>query len=116
MTIASPDVFELLILHKRVSLVVATPLYIQLCAYLHSPQEDISSDLFAKLLSCSPSELAERLSLHQPAKRVTEVARQLFEAGFGAAAGSLLLFAQQCHPHTLTVSDGVTYVSRLMRR
>ncbi|KAL5481479.1 hypothetical protein EMCRGX_G021646 [Ephydatia muelleri] len=114
--IMSADVFELLIVKKQVSLVVSLPFYIQLSAHLQSPQEDISTELFTKVLSCSASELSERLSLNQPAKRVREVAQQLFDGGFKAAAGSLVLSTQQFHPNTLTVSDGVTYVNRLMRR
>jgi len=112
----SADVFELLILKKQVSLVVSMSFYIQLSAHLQSPQEDISTELFTKVLTCSPSELSERLSLNQPAKRVREVAQQLFGGGFKAAAGSLLLSTQQFHPHTLTVNDAVTYVNRLMRK
>ena len=114
--IMSADVFELLIVKKQVSLVVSLPFYIQLSAHLQLPQEDISTELFTKVLSCSASELSERLSLNQPAKRVREVAQQLFDGGFKAAAGSLVLSTQQFHPNTLTVSDGVTYVNRLMRR
>ena len=114
--IMSADVFELLIVKKQVSLVVSLPFYIQLSAHLQSPQEDISTELFTKVLSCSASELSERLSLNQPAKRVREVAQQLFDGGLKAAAGSLVLSTQQFHPNTLTVSDGVTYVNRLMRR
>eukprot|EP00731_Ephydatia_muelleri_P015816 Em0009g240a len=114
--IMSADVFELLIVKKQVSLVVSLPFYIQLSAHLQLPQEDISTELFTKVLSCSASELSERLSLDQPAKRVREVAQQLFDGGFKAAAGSLVLSTQQFHPNTLTVSDGVTYVNRLMRR
>ncbi|KAL5481489.1 hypothetical protein EMCRGX_G021658 [Ephydatia muelleri] len=114
--IMSADVFELLIVKKQVSLVVSLPFYIQLSAHLQLPQEDISTELFTKVLSCSASELSERLSLNHPAKRVREVAQQLFDGGFKAAAGSLVLSTQQFHPNTLTVSDGVTYVNRLMRR
>eukprot|EP00731_Ephydatia_muelleri_P015817 Em0009g241a len=77
--IMSADVFELLIVKKQVSLVVSLPFYIQLSAHLQSPQEDISTELFTKVLSCSVSELSERLSLNQPAKRVREVAQQLFD-------------------------------------
>eukprot|EP00731_Ephydatia_muelleri_P039157 Em1156g3a len=66
----SADVFELLIVKKKVSLMVSLPFYIQLSAHLQSPQEDISTELFTKVLSCSASELSERLSLNQPAKRV----------------------------------------------
>ncbi|KAL5481491.1 hypothetical protein EMCRGX_G021660 [Ephydatia muelleri] len=67
--IMSADVFELLIVKKKVSLVISLPFYIQLSAHLQSPQEDISTELFTKVLSCSASELSERLSLNQPAKR-----------------------------------------------
>eukprot|EP00731_Ephydatia_muelleri_P035481 Em0127g11a len=96
---------------------VSLPFYIQLSAHLQSPQEDIvHGAVFTKVLSCSASELSERLSLNQPAKRVREVAQQLFDGGFKAAAGSLVLSTQQFHPNTLTVSDGVTYVNRLMRK
>ena len=87
--------FELLIVKKQVSLVVSFPFYIQLSAHLQSPQEDISTELFTKVLSCSASELSEQLSLNQPAKRVREVAQQLFDGGFKAAAGSLVLSTQQ---------------------
>ncbi|KAL5481481.1 hypothetical protein EMCRGX_G021650 [Ephydatia muelleri] len=84
--IMSADVFELLIVKKQVSLVVSLPFYIQLSAHLQLPQEDISTELFTKVLSCSASELSERLSLNQPAKRVREVAQQLFDGGLKAAA------------------------------
>eukprot|EP00731_Ephydatia_muelleri_P037881 Em0588g3a len=72
----------------------------QLSAHLQSPQEDISMELFTKVLSCSASELSERLSLNQPAKCVREVAQQLFDGGFKATAGSLVLSTQQFHPNT----------------
>eukprot|EP00731_Ephydatia_muelleri_P037624 Em0522g4a len=94
-SIMSADVFELLIVKKQVSLVVSLPFYIQLSAHLQSPQEDISTELFTKVLSCSASALSERLSLNQPAKRVREVAQQLFDGGFKAASGSLVLSTQQ---------------------
>ncbi|KAL5481454.1 hypothetical protein EMCRGX_G021611 [Ephydatia muelleri] len=64
--IMSADVFELLIVKKQVSLVVSLPFYIQLSAHLQSPQEDISTELFTKVLSCSVSELSERLHVSQP--------------------------------------------------
>eukprot|EP00731_Ephydatia_muelleri_P035483 Em0127g13a len=79
----------------------------QLSAHLQSPQEDISMELFTKVLSCSASELSERLSLNQPAKCVREVAQQLFDGGFKATAGSLVLSTQQFHPNTQTPSLSV---------
>eukprot|EP00731_Ephydatia_muelleri_P035479 Em0127g9a len=78
-----------------------------LSAHLQSPQEDISMELFTKVLSCSASELSERLSLNQPAKCVREVAQQLFDGGFKATAGSLVLSTQQFHPNTQTPSLSV---------
>ena len=65
--IMSADVFELLIVKKQVSLVVSLPFYIQLSAHLQSPQEDISTELFTKVLSSQlQSSLNGCLSTNRP--------------------------------------------------
>eukprot|EP00731_Ephydatia_muelleri_P015965 Em0009g389a len=85
--ISAAIVFELLIVKKQRLLVVSLPLYIQLSAHLQSPQEDISMELFTKVLRPQASELSERL-VTQPTRPsvLGRLHSSCFDGGYQATA------------------------------
>ena len=110
------DLLELLVYREKALFLrtVNSPLYHYLQEYLKDPHtEPPDRQLFARFLHCSESDVAERLFFHDKAKRLKNVAHQLYDGGFIMEAGTLVISAQSFHSEVSTLSDSLAFIKGL---
>ncbi len=119
------DLLELLLLKKKALTLrkANSSLYSHLCSHLKGSKSGIDTAggpntvLFSRLLHCSEEEVTESLSLKDRAKRVKDVARQLYDGGFILEAGALLISAQPAfHPELATLNDSLAYATKMLSK